>query len=275
MASIALYGLRGVTTQLRRSAIPRVQTSLQMYAYRAVLKALMNKGSSASGQGLVQCYYKPTVLKINKANNWTVPVGESAMTREIRNYKLLANCGDYLSLELRRFRYLVNEKSVTGGADAISETLKLIRKKRWSKIAEELGLYNDTGTVEDSSKSQNTSQNPGATNRNPKQDIFSKACKSLGYNDEKLFWTIRSYALRNDTFHNGITVYAEELNWDGMALRISKDLESLPKLKMPEAETEPFKMCIQSIRDRYFKNTKKHSSWVPSEYAKSQEATAN
>ena len=61
---------------------------------------------------------------------WMMPDGESSIEQEHRKWKMLSNCGDYLSLELQYFRDLLsNKKPVNAEAKIVSGVRKLITGK--------------------------------------------------------------------------------------------------------------------------------------------------
>ncbi|KAI9777462.1 MAG: hypothetical protein M1839_008874 [Geoglossum umbratile] len=179
---------------------------------------------------------------------------------EIREYKILANYGDYLGIEVQAFRSRVHKRR----ADPVEEKdMRKARKtfsmdKLWTDIA---GIAKSD---EDVLKLCRTPNDVAAV---VMEDLI-RACRTLGIDHSHMLWVIQRYALRNRKFHNDIKGYLRKREWLSLATEIHRDLNDIPRLLKPE-EVPPFEKCVRNFRDRYFivQNEDNPRTWRLNDYA--------
>ena len=247
-------GLAFVNQALKKQNItPRTKTFLSLHK-NALKVALEDAEPAQSTLATVQTFES---IYMSEAF-YFAPRDENAQKHldaylKLRRLELLAQYGDYLSLELANFKARLLD-AVKQDRDNINlrEAHSEIAKRKVTQLAEELSK----------------------TDINALKTGVYVACDVLGIGTQHLLTLINLWSERRTAFHNEVKQNVENCKWLAVSTNIHRDLRELTNVwPMSDYEEDPDIKCIRTsisrLRDSLFTvlDEDEPAGWLPNALA--------
>jgi len=248
-----------------RKVTPRTEAFLQQY--QEIANAALNDPTLAK---------RSVLAEFTKTLRSKVILQKDASLRDIQGQvilkklvvmRYLADYGDYLSEQCKRFRDAAAEEKIDGYEHFTGDG------KSWTTVQNNLNneekLYNLW--------KKRVQFVVGSIDRHPLPDdpttqAIHRACIALDLDYENTRYSIERYADRNQTMHCMVGVWIKDSNWTALGAQLQKDLRDLPNV-MGGQEQSQMRLVLESISERYFDRL--GPKCIPSELAESLQLEQN
>ena len=220
-----------------RKVSPRSIASLEQY--RDTAKAAMAKPTKEARIELATLnrilhskviLYKEPTLKEKEAQE---------AIRKLVEMRYLADYGDYMAEQCKRFREEALEKNVAGSGFFTG------RSENWMTVQERMQQE------ETSYRNWMREGRLGVYPEQPTVRAVEKACVELGLSIDNTRFAIRRYAQRNEAMHSKVGFHIQQCDWPQLAVQLWTDLRELPRI-FGDEEYREMKKILEHVRDRYF-----------------------